>query len=121
VTAVNTRLSPNNLATMKHMGREFVVFFVNESELDQLGAAYNSVHFGLFGIFLGVLVAVGITWIVQASTSITPLSTRLTLVYLVTTIMASGFALQCGLTAWREYGRSSELISRIKAQSKPLD
>src|ERR1700676_4168433 len=49
------KFKASNLSTMTHMSREFIIYQVEENELDRLNSDYTSVHFSLFGIALGAL------------------------------------------------------------------
>jgi hypothetical protein len=105
---------PVNLATMKPISREFPVYLVNESELDQLSSSYNSVHFGLFGVAFGAFVSVGITWIAEATANPTPLSTRATALFFSATAISFLFSIFCGFAALQAFGSCTTLIDRIK-------
>jgi hypothetical protein len=117
--AAKSKFNPNDLAVMKHMSREFVLFQVEENELDQLGAGYNSINLALFGISFGAFLTVGITWIVQAH-SPTSLSIKETLVYFCSTLIFGAASVYLGLLARKDYSNSQKTIARIKSQSKPI-
>ena len=115
-----SRFSPNDLATLKHMSREFVLFQVQENELDQLGAGYNSINLALFGISFGALLTVGITWIARATGSSAPLSVKETLIYFCAALIFCLASVYLGLLAGKDYSNSQKTIARIKSESKPM-
>src|SRR5258708_957448 len=106
---------------MKHMSREFTLYQLEENELDQLVAGYNSIHLGLFGVFFGAFLTVGITWIVQANANVASLSVRATLLYFCATVIFFVATIYFGCMAVKDLRKSRRVISRIKSQSKPLD
>jgi hypothetical protein len=119
-------IKPVDLVRLKAMSREFAIYMVNDSELDQLASGYNSIHFTLFGIGVGAFISIVITWIAEASTSSAPLSSRAIAVFVSTSLITFLFSLYCGCEAQRLRAKSGNVIDRIKnpisvPPRKPVD
>ncbi len=107
----------NMLVTLKPMSRQFPVYSVNESELDQLAVGYSSTHFTLFGIGIGGFITIVITWIAESNASATPLSARAVAIFASATLITFFFSLYCGCEAWRLRRQSGKLIKRIRNEN----
>ena len=107
----------NMLVTLKPMSRQFPVYSVNESELDQLAAGYSSAHFALFGIGIGAFITIVVTWIAESSASATPLSARSIAIFVPTTLITFLFSLYCGCETLRLRRQAGKLIKRIKNEN----
>lgn len=104
-----------NLANVKHMGREFVLYQIQDSELDMLTAGYNSIHLALAGIVFGAFITVAITWTARDSPSL-----KETLIYLCSTIVFGLASLYLGLMATKDYFNARKIVQRIRGSSKPI-
>jgi len=109
------RIKSANLATVKHMGRDFVLYQIQDNELDMLTGGYNSIHLGLGGVVFGAFVTVAITWIARDSPS-----TKETVIYFCSTILFGLASLYFGLMAAKDYSNARKIVDSIKGSSKPI-
>lgn len=112
---MKAKIKSADLANVKHMGREFVLYQVHDGELDQLTSGYNSIHLGLSGMTFGALVTVLTTW----NTRVSPSQTE-TLVYYSSTIVLALATLYFGLMAVKDYLNARKIVQRIRENSKPI-
>jgi hypothetical protein len=107
------KINSGDLASVKHMGREFVLYQIQASELDMLTAGYNSIHLGLAGVVFGALVTVVITWITRDSPS-----TKETALYFCSSILFGFGFLYFGLMALKDYRKARKIVKSIRESSK---
>jgi hypothetical protein len=112
---MNTKIKSTDLANVKHMGREFVLYQIQDGELDQLTAGYNSIHLALSGMVFGALITVVTTWLTRVSPSL-----KETVVYFSSTVLFGLAFLYFGLMALKDYSNARKTIQRIRENSKPI-
>jgi hypothetical protein len=113
---MNAKIKTTDLANVKHMGREFVLYQIQDSELDQLTTGYNSIHLGLSGMAFGALVTVVTTWITRVSPSL-----KETVIYFSSTIILGLTTLYLGLMAIKDYSNARKVVQGIRTNSKLID
>jgi hypothetical protein len=113
---LKSKFTPQDLTVITYMKREFIFVPVEQGELRTLASGYNSVHFGLAGIFFGSLITLIVTW-----TSVSAaLSDRASTAFLCSSLICFTATLYFGCMAWRDYRNSREVLLGIKTQTMPV-
>lgn len=108
------KFSTRNFATMTCMRREFIVFPVKQNELNTLASGHTSIHFGLFGIFFGASLTLGITC------QTVPLSDRSAVMFFSAFLICVCFAIFTGAMALRAFFSWKKMITEIKGQTTAI-
>lgn len=104
-----------DLAVTKVMRREFLLYIVHETELEQLFTGYTSIHFGCAGISIGILATLLITRMMAESPS---LSVRLA--FLCGILICALFSFYFVAMAVKDYRNARKALGRIKTQTQTV-
>ena len=103
------------LTSTTYMKRDFVMYPVEEDELDSFARGETSLHFGLFGLSFGALLS-SITTLKTATLSQSS-QVLFDCLFFVSLLASIYF----GVMSAKDYGSSRKKVTRIKNRSKPME
>lgn len=104
-----------DLAVTKVMRREFLLYIVHETELEQLFTGYTSIHFGCAGISIGILATLLITRMMAESPSL-----YVRLAFLCGILICAVFSFYFIAMATKDYRNARKALGRIKTQTQTV-
>jgi uncharacterized protein YacL len=108
------KFTAKDLTVMTHMKREFVLYQVEQNELDRLVAGYTSLHLSFFGITIGAAVTILVAW---PTSSLSPPRECLFLAVLAATML---MALYFGLMSKKDHALARTTAEKSRGQSTPV-
>jgi hypothetical protein len=112
MSANKPKFEAKDLAVLRVMKREFVLYPVEQNELHTLASGFNSIHFGLAGISFSALVTLGTTRLLANSLSDHEkvILFCALLICLIATVYFSAMAI-------RDYRNSMGILKGIKTET----